>query len=75
VRVAFPAFFTFAVLALIGAARYSEALDGGALTWAYLAALVALLGFSALAWLQHERAPAFDPAGPAAGGDARGASG
>ena len=44
VRVAFPAFFTAPALALVGAARYSEALDGGVRTWIYLAVLVGLLG-------------------------------
>jgi hypothetical protein len=55
VRVAFPGFFAFAALQLIGAARYSEALDGGPRTWVYLAALAALLAVSGLAWVQHER--------------------
>ncbi|NUT55639.1 MAG: hypothetical protein HOQ03_06620 [Thermoleophilia bacterium] len=64
VRVAFPGYLTFAALALIGAARYSEALDGGARTWSYLVALAALLLFSAVAWLQHEREPRLEPAPP-----------
>jgi hypothetical protein len=64
IRVAFPGYFTFAALALIGAARYSDALDGGARTWIYLAAQVALLVFAAAAWLVHEREPRLEPAPP-----------
>ena len=64
VRVAFPGYFTFAALALIGAARYSDALDGGIRTWVYLAAQAALLVFAAVAWLQHERGPRLEPAPP-----------
>lgn len=55
VRVAFPAFIAAPALALVGAVRYSEALDGGVRTWVYLAVLVGLLGCSVVAWLQNER--------------------
>jgi hypothetical protein len=53
--VAFPAFIAAPALALVGAVRYSEALDGGVRTWVYLAVLVGLLGCSVVAWLQNER--------------------
>ena len=42
----------------------ARALDGGIRTWIYLAALFALLPFSAVAWLQHEREPRLEPAPP-----------
>jgi hypothetical protein len=55
VRVAFPAVIIFDALALIGAARFSDALDfGDAQTWVYLGALVTSLGLMSLAAVRQE---------------------
>jgi hypothetical protein len=55
VRVAFPAFIAFDVLALAGAARFSDALDFGAAgTWLYLGALGVSLALFALAAARQE---------------------
>ena len=56
VRIGFPALILFDALALVVAARFSEALDGGdAATWIYLGALLAsLVAFAAVAG-GHER--------------------
>jgi hypothetical protein len=61
VRVAFPAFVAFDVLALAGAARFPGALDSGdARTWIYLGCLVASLILFALAAVRQQSVPAHD---------------